>query len=89
MNEPDTRWDAFRAKLDAAHHWPCDYTLKCIVTPSQVARVRAVLSPHDIALRDSSGGKYQSVTVTFPARDAAHVTGLYQDLAEIEGILLL
>jgi putative lipoic acid-binding regulatory protein len=89
MAGTDDRWEALRAKLDGAHRWPCPYTLKCIIVPARLEEVRAVLEGHELALRDSSGGKYQSVTTTFTARDAGHVIGIYRRLSVIEGIILL
>jgi putative lipoic acid-binding regulatory protein len=89
MARTDDRWEALRVKLDCAHRWPCPYTLKCIIQPARLEEVRAVLEGHELVLRDSSGGKYQSVTTTFTARDASHVIGIYQRLAVIEGIILL
>jgi len=89
MPETDDRWEALRSKLDCAHHWPCPYTLKCIIVPSRLDEVRAVLEGHTLSLRDSSGGKYQSVTTTFTASDAGQVVQLYRRLSVIEGIILL
>jgi uncharacterized protein len=89
MAETDDRWGAFRSKLNCAHAWPCDYTLKCIITPARLDEVRAVLEGRELTLRDSSGGKYHAVTTVFPATSADEVIDLYQRLSVIEGIILL
>lgn len=89
MPKTDDRWDALRTKLDCAHHWPCPYTLKCIIVPARLHEVRAVLGGHTLTLRASSSGKYQSVTTTFMAASADEVVLLYRRLSIIEGIILL
>lgn len=87
--ENDDRWDALRAKLNCAHRWPSPYTLKCIIRPAHLDEVRAILHGHSLTLRDSSGGKYQSVTATFTAADAEQIILLYRRLAVIDHIILL
>lgn len=89
MTERDDRWEALRSKLNCAHRWPSSYTLKCIIRPQHLQEVRVILQGHHLTLRDSSGGKYQSVTTTFTASSAEEVITLYQRLSHIEEIILL
>ena len=89
MPATETTWIQFAEKLDTHHTWPCAFVFKCVVPQSQVGAARDLLPEGETISRESQGGKYLSLTCTFPAQDAASVVAVYRRLSQVEGIILL
>jgi hypothetical protein len=69
--------------------YPCDYPIKVLGLQSAdfAALVVDIVRRHDpglreehISLRESSGGKYLSVSVTITASGPEHIRALFEDL---------
>ncbi len=89
MPADESTWKQFGEKLDTHHTWPCAFVFKCVVPQSQADTIRGLLPEGEITSRESQGGKYLSLTCTFPAPDAATVVDVYRRLSQVEGIILL
>lgn len=90
MLSPDERRERFKALLDSRHKWPCDYLFKFIVKKDVVDQACAVFEGEDIVLRESSGGKYVSLTLSMYLESADEVLDIYARAAdEIPGVIAL
>jgi uncharacterized protein len=85
----ESTWKQFAENLEAHHTWPCAFVFKCVLPQSQADTARGLLPEGEITTRESQGGKYVSLTCTFPAQDAASVVDVYMRLSQVEGIILL
>ncbi|HHL53484.1 MAG TPA: DUF493 domain-containing protein [Flammeovirgaceae bacterium] len=82
--------DKFRDLLNQEYEWPARYTYKFIVPVAQATAVSALFdSAADISSRQSSGGKYTSLTIHALVQDADEVIAIYQAAAVIPGIISL
>lgn len=78
--------------------FPCDYSVKAMgyATPDfeehvlgLVTRHASLASPRQVAVKESSGGRYLSVTVSVEARSREHLELIYSDLKEDERVVFL
>jgi putative lipoic acid-binding regulatory protein len=81
-----------RASLNAAYNWPCDYMFKFIL-PNQPEAIDEVLS-HFPAFsackrRESSGGKYISLTITEMVDGPDRIFTCYAAVSALEGVMAL
>ena len=82
--------EKFKELLDAEYTWPAQYTFKFVVLSGQIKEVEA-LFPADakISNKESSGGKYTSVTINAEMANADEIMAIYTKAAKIEGIISL
>ena len=89
MNTPD-KYEQLREKLNLEKNWPIVYMFKFIV-PADNKRIALVESNFSdeatIFQKESSGGKYISITVKEVMIDAESVINKYKDMAGIEGLM--
>ena len=82
--------EKFRELLDAEYSWPAKYTFKFVVSSGQIDEVKKLFSTDaEISLKESSGGKYTSVTVSMESSDAGQIIDIYTRASAIEGIISL
>ncbi|MEL6538078.1 MAG: DUF493 domain-containing protein [Bacteroidota bacterium] len=81
--------EGFKEKLDAVHTWPSVYTFKFIVPQDKLTQVEVLFPRHELKLKDSSKGKYVSVTAKMMASSSEEVVSIYQEASKIEGIIAL
>ena len=80
----------FKELLDEEYTWPANYIFKFIVSAEKVSEVTRLFEPEaDIRIKESSKGKYTSVTVNCVMPDAGTIIAIYQKASEIEGIISL
>ena len=86
MNDP---LDKLRAALDACETWPCDYCFKFIAKSDGLAPILELFEGFEVCLRESSGGKYTSVTVQAVMQTPDEVLAVYRKVAEQPGVISL
>jgi len=90
MQDPD--FSELRAKLEQNSTWPMLYMFKFIV-PSDNKRIAQVQNLFDdgaeISSKESSGGKYTSITARQVVLSADMVIEIYQKASRIEGVIAL
>lgn len=80
----------FRELLETEYNWPANYTFKFIVPASQLNAVKQLFEADcDLKIKDSSGGKYKSVTIVGLMLDADSIIEIYKRASAIEGIISL
>lgn len=79
----------FRAVLDGEYSWPCEYMFKFIVPKDSVFKVEALFPGHAISFRDSRNGNYVSATIVLEADSADLIIAIYEQAAQIEGLIAL
>jgi putative lipoic acid-binding regulatory protein len=83
---------SLHAKLDETTEWPSVYMFKFIIPADnrRIAMVEALFSPEaKISTKESSGGKYISITGKVVMLNALEIIEKYRKAAEIEGLIAL
>ena len=83
---------SLQAKLDETTEWPSVYMFKFIIPADnrRIALVEALFSPETkISTKESSGGKYISITGKVVMLNALEIIEKYRKAAEIEGLIAL
>lgn len=96
-NEPFDEQAEFYASLkinlDKNHNFPEDYLYKFIIVNNQekLTEIYKVFdgTKNTFSTRESSNGKYISITIQCFVLDAEYVIRLYQEVAKIEGVIML
>lgn len=78
--------------------FPCDYPIKVMMrsgaevraaVDAAVARHAGAAAAAGATVRPSAQGNFSGVTYTIHARDERHITGLFQDLKDVQGVLMV
>ncbi len=86
--------DEFLEKLRATYEFPCAYTFKLIGSKSEafegsILREAETVIPGvrpQVSKRDSSGGKYLSITLVMEVASAEVVKELYSRFRNLDGV---
>lgn len=79
----------FKEKLEASGEFPQLYMFKFIVPSGKENEIAALFPKHEITTKASSGGKYVSTTILAMMKNADQIIALYEQAAEIEGLISL
>ncbi|HAC25418.1 MAG TPA: DUF493 domain-containing protein [Cytophagales bacterium] len=86
----DEKWyQDFKEKLDGYYTWPAPYTFKFIVPKGKEEEVRALFPLHPATERESSRGRYTSLTFIMPMSSSDAVIAVYQKASVVEGLIAL
>jgi|CXWL01.1.fsa_nt_gi putative lipoic acid-binding regulatory protein len=81
---------ALKERLDAYYDWPCVYLFKFIAPRDRAGEVLELLAASgSIRTRESSGGRYLSVTAELPMANSEEVLAIYRRAGAIEGVVSL
>ncbi|MEY2765086.1 MAG: hypothetical protein RLZZ205_1510 [Bacteroidota bacterium] len=81
-----------RERLNAIHHWPSTYMYKFIfeTNPDKVISLKMIFGESaQFITRESSGGKYTSLTIKEIMMDADSIFSRYEAVGKLEGIISL
>lgn len=80
----------FCRALDESHQWPCEYTFKFIAPQDKVDELlQALDNPEDAMRRESSGGKYVSLTLRRRLTRGEEAVMMYRKAAVVQGVMAL
>ncbi|WP_285904966.1 DUF493 family protein [Pseudodesulfovibrio pelocollis] len=79
----------FESILDEHHQWPCPYVFKFIVPTGNLPLLAALFESERLVTRESSGGKYTSVTLESTMCSGSEVMTVYRKASEIPGLVAL
>ncbi|PZX49856.1 DUF493 family protein [Algoriphagus chordae] len=79
----------FKEKLEASGEFPQLYMFKFIVPNGKEKEVAALFPKNELTTKESSGGKYVSTTIQAMMQNADQIIDLYEQAAEIEGLISL
>lgn len=84
-------WDkeAFREKLESQHVFPGDYNFKFIVPKQKREEILSLLPDFQISFKESSNGKYISITAVAKLENSQEVLDFYTKAHQIEGCIAL
>ena len=84
-------WDieSFRSKVEQQHQFPGEYSFKFIVPQAKKQDVLDLLPKGKLTFRDSSNGKYVSVTLKAQLQSSQEVLDVYIAANHIEGCIAL
>jgi uncharacterized protein len=86
----DQNWiNSFREKLDQHHAWPSLYVFKFIVPAGREGDVKKLFPLHTTTEKQSSQGKYTSITVRMMMQSSDAVINIYRQASVIEGLIAL
>jgi hypothetical protein len=80
-------WEKFRSLLETEHIWPSEFTFKFIVPVDKLDEILSHIQDGRVVTRESSGGRYISVTIYKVMTHHDEVIEIYKRVAVIEGIL--
>ena len=86
---PDSDHSGFKEKLDRVHQWPSLYMFKFIVPGEKEAEVKQLFPKNVVTTRPSKNGKYVSVTAKVMVASPDQVVKIYEQAADIEGLIAL
>lgn len=78
---------AFKEKLESSGQFPMLYMFKFILPTGREDEIGALFPKNELALKESSGGKYVSVTIQAMMDGADQIIDIYEKAAEIEGVI--
>lgn len=82
-------WADFRDLLDDQNEWPTDYVFKFIVPSTGLEDVKQALGAEEVTTRESSRGRYVSVTARMQMESSDEVVEIYKSVRGIEGVISL
>jgi len=90
---PEDFYRSLKEKLEEQHNFPEEYLFKFIVI-SDAEKVTEILRVFDnlkytLSNKESSTGRYTSVSIDCFVLDADQVISIYKKVAEIEGVMML
>ncbi len=88
----DEQFEKFREQLNKEKDWPIVYMFKFIIPADnrKIAMVEAKFSDEaTITQKESSNGKYISITIKEVMLDANAIIEKYKDMGDIEGLMAL
>ncbi len=82
-------FSSFQEKLEYEYEWPSLYTFKFIVPRGQEAAVTELFPKVEVSKKESSGGKYVSVTAKLMANSSEAIINVYRKAQNIQGLIAL
>lgn len=89
MSQTAIKKPNFKELLDQEYSWPCVYTFKFIVPQGQKEKVESLFPNYEINFRNSTKGKYVSLTIQLEASSSDLIIAIYEKAATIEGLIAL
>jgi len=78
-----------RKQLEEAETWPCKYLFKFIAPRDIAELVVAVFEKHPVQFRESSGGKYISISAEIDVSSVDEIIEIYEKVSLIDGVISL
>lgn len=93
MSNKEEFYNSLKIKLEENHHFPEDYLFKFIL-PNNNERLTEIYQVFDeikytITTKESRNGKYISTSILAFVLDANQVVNIYQEVAKVEGVMML
>jgi len=88
----ENNFEEFKLKLEKEHQFPCVYMFKFIIPADnkKMAIAEAIFNEDaEITQKNSSNGKYISITAKQVAINADEIIKVYKQALEIEGLMAL
>jgi len=82
-------WSDFQELLDDQNEWPTEYVFKFIVPSSGLDDVKQALGAEEVTTRESSRGRYVSVTARMHMNSSEAVVDVYKSVRGIDGVISL
>ncbi len=86
---PTPDFDRFKSVLDSQMEWPAAWLFKFIVPKDQLNHLLAILDGMRPELRESSGGKWVSVTTETVFTTSEEVIAVYRKTANVPRVIAL
>jgi putative lipoic acid-binding regulatory protein len=85
----ELNFESFREKLENEYEWPSLYTFKFIVPREQEEAVVELFPKIEVSTKESSGGKYVSITARLMANSSDSIIAVYEKAQYIQGLIAL
>ena len=83
------RYRTLQSKLQAFEQWPSAYLFKFIVPQQKLPELEALFEGHEFSTRESSGGRWVSLSCIRTMEDSEAVIEVYKKVDSIEGVYAL
>lgn len=93
-NQNPQNWDDLKNKIAASQNFPSIYMFKFILSSDnqKIAQIEALFDNTDnpdISIRPSSRGRYVSITIKQMVQNVEYIIGIYKQVAEIPGVIMM
>ncbi|MCX7728350.1 MAG: DUF493 domain-containing protein [Bacteroidia bacterium] len=90
----EQEWDDFKNKIEASQNFPSVYMFKFILSGDnhKIAQIQAIFdgTEHpDISIRQSSRGRYVSITIKQMVQNVEYIMDIYKQVAKIPGVMMM
>lgn len=85
----DQSYDQFKITLQETCDWPSQYTFKFVVPIAKKGALLSLIPMGEISERQSSSGKYVSVSIRSRMETPEHVIEAYKKVSSLEGVITL
>lgn len=82
-------WSNFKQLLDDNNEWPITYVFKFIVPKAGMDMLQQVFEGHEIDIKASKKGNYQSLTARIHVENSDEVVAIYRAAGEVDGVIAL
>jgi putative lipoic acid-binding regulatory protein len=86
---PNNKLENLKLLLDTEYTWPASYLFKFIVTQDQVENITSLFTAGEVSVRESSKGKYVSVSIQIEMPSSDEIIHIYEKAATIPGVIAL
>ena len=89
MTNKDLNFNSFKERLENNYEWPSLYTFKFIVPREREEEVADLFPKVEVSVKESSGGKYISITARLMANSSEAIIQVYEKAQHIKGLIAL
>ncbi|GAB4449813.1 MAG: hypothetical protein OHK0036_07330 [Bacteroidia bacterium] len=96
MNQQSSeeQWQELKLKIEESQQFPSIYMFKFILNSDnqKIAQIEAIFNntnEHNISIRESSRGRYVSITIKQMVENADYIITIYKKVSEIPGVMLM
>lgn len=90
----EQNWDDLKNKIEASQNFPSIYMFKFILSSDnkKIALIESIFDnteQPDISIRQSSRGRYVSITVKQMVQSVEYIIDIYKRVSKIPGVMLM
>lgn len=88
MEDFDKKFEKLKEQLEL-QEWPNVYMFKFITVKEKVSEIKPLFKDGEISTKESSKGKYVSVSVKMMMFSADHIIERYRSVSHLKGVISL
>lgn len=93
-SESQQNWEQLKNKIEVSQNFPSEYMFKFILFSNnqKIAQIEALFNnipDCEIFIRESSRGRYVSITVKQMVQSVEYIIEIYKKVSKIQGVMML